>query len=59
MQHALHLNVVGVLDVQDQVGIPCERPGAKARQVLVHELAAGAEAALANLFIHEGFQGRR
>lgn len=59
VQHALHLNVVGVLDVEDQVGIPCERPGAKARQVLAHELAAGAEAALANLFIHEGFQGRR
>ncbi len=33
MQHTPDVDVVGVLDVEDQIGIPSQRPGAKARQV--------------------------
>lgn len=33
VQHTPDIDVVGVLDVEDQIGIPSQRPGAKARQV--------------------------
>lgn len=33
MQHTPDIDVVGVLDVEDQIGIPRQRPGAKFRQV--------------------------
>lgn len=33
VQHTPNVDVVGVLDIEDQIGIPSQRPGAKARQV--------------------------
>ena len=33
VQHTPDVDVVGVLDIEDQIGIPSQRPGTKARQV--------------------------
>jgi|GEM_PF-7102021 hypothetical protein len=33
VQHAPNVDVIGVLDVEHQMGIPRQRPGSKARQV--------------------------
>lgn len=60
VQHPPDVDAVGLFDVEDDAGVPLQRPCAKARQVeLAHVLAAGAVTALTDLLIHEGLQGVR